>query len=138
MEIDKLNLSLPLNFKKMKNSEINLLKDILCLLLGLPLHFNAWDQLYSIACEKLKNKINASSIDNAKELIDFVGLADLSDDFELFIINKVPESIIKITWGELKSSWDNIWCPPSDDGLLLYLPNNKLILLTHWDVIYYS
>lgn len=119
-------------------SEINLLKDVFCQILRIPNDFKGWGDIYKIASEELKNNIDITGIDNAEDLMNKIGITDLSEDFELYIINEMPEDIYKMNWKNMKILWEKIWCPPMDDGLLLYVPNHKLVLLTHWDVVYYN
>ncbi len=124
--------------KKVLQSEINLLKDICCQILGLRYDFNEWGDLYKIAIETLSNNVVIDNTHEANSLLSKIGVNYLADDLDIFIIDTMPTAVYKLNWGDLKILWDDIWCPPIQDGLLLYIPNHKMLLLTHWDTAYYN
>ena len=124
--------------KKVQQSEINLLKDICCQIFGLSYDFTEWGDLYKIAIENLSNNLLIENTHEAESLLSKLGVNYLKDDFDIFIIDTIPDGVYKLNWGDLKKMWDDIWCPPTQDGLLLYIPNHKMLLLTHWDTVYYN
>lgn len=124
--------------KKVSQPEAKLLGDIISLLLNNEIGINLLPELYKSAYEKLEKKLETDYSCSPEELMHSIGIANLADDYEIYLIAKLPYDIYKTKWDTLKIEWDQIWSPPEDDGLLIYIPNQKLILLTHWDTVYYN
>jgi hypothetical protein len=95
---------------------------------------------YELVRQSLVNEINIpdeSDID-IMAISGMIGLVKMSDPDEVFVIWEFSHGVFKIKWEMLKKAWENIWRSPADDAVILYIPNKKILLVTHWDVIYYS
>jgi hypothetical protein len=95
---------------------------------------------YELVRQSLVNEINVpdeSDID-IMAISEMIGLVEMSDPDEVFVIWEFSHGVFKIKWEMLKKAWENIWRSPADDAVILYIPNKKILLVTHWDVIYYS
>lgn len=94
--------------------------------------------VYHFVLENLPNHFEIEEDCGLEEIFNIVGLPNLPEDVDVFLILEMPDKVIKSTLGQLMIHWEEVWNPPLDDGLLLCIPRQKTILLTHWNVVYYG
>jgi len=95
---------------------------------------------YEILINVLPNKSSIEGDYDLNEILSIVKSIDGNDIKEIvYLIIDFPENIFSISKDELIKAWENVWNPPEDDAITLFFPtNNTTILITHWQMIYYS
>ncbi|SEL95481.1 hypothetical protein [Parapedobacter koreensis] len=57
----------------------------------------------------------------------------------IYVIENFPDKILKLSKKILIDTWEDLWCSPEDDGVVLFIPRvGFTILVTHWGKIYYG
>jgi len=96
------------------------------------------EDFYKTILELLPNKVN---IQNDINLIDCLNKAGYNLDnvlVTIYLICNITNKVIKIDAKDLIEKWEDIWCPPEDDALLIHIPSKGTFLFTHWDILYFD
>lgn len=87
------------------------------------------------------NFVNSKSFDSLDAAIDIeqaLQLIGLLHQQTIIVIWHYPGDMDKFDLKYLVKHWEDIWYGPSDDGICLFFPDDKrMILITHYDTIYY-
>ncbi len=123
--------------KKISEIEKKILQDLFSCIFDLDIKLCSSQDFYKLVHDNLLNTIEVNSDIDLKSLIEKIGHLIINDEDEVFLIDEMPNKIYKFEWGLLKENWEELWSPPSDDMIIIYIPNNNIILITHWDMVYF-
>jgi len=96
------------------------------------------DEFYSVLRRNLANKNEVNLDLDAILYLDCIGLSTINLNDYIFILWELPDQITKLKIRELHRQWEEIWCPPADDGLVILIPYKKCFLITDYDSVYYD
>jgi hypothetical protein len=88
--------------------------------------------------QHLKNYRPFDSLDNDQNIATTLESLRLLTEDNVIVIWKYPHDIDKFKLSYLIKYWEDIWFVPSDEAVCLFFPKAfKMILITHWDVVYF-
>ena len=94
-----------------------------------PTGKTVFQQVYEFMQRKLEAGLDSESgFDN---ILDSFGF-DLDDDSQLFLIWHVDKNIDIVQVKTLRQFWKSIWYGVGDESLIMYAPNNFVILVCDW------
>jgi len=100
--------------------------------------FNHSSEFYSLLRKELPYKIQVENDLDIIQYFDRIGKSKIDLDKNVFIIWESPNQITNIKIRDLHIQWEEIWCPPADDGLVILIPNEKCFLITDYGTLYYN
>lgn len=127
-----------LNYSLLSEVEKNNVINYFSIRLGVNKESINETRFYELLEQNLSNTCNIIDESDLSSMLESIGMEKLSYNQEIILIWKMPDQLVKIKFYELLKHWDEIWCPPADDAIVLRIPNVNTALITHWGTIMYD
>jgi hypothetical protein len=93
---------------------------------------------YNQLRERLKSSMPVNDTTSLTELFEKLNIYVLPVNSSAYLFVQLPVGIFKFMVEDLINYWEDIWMPPADDAIVLYIPSIIILMVTHYDVIYYT
>jgi hypothetical protein len=126
---------IPIECRQPTENDLALLREYISINLGEGTKTN---QIFNIARMKFKNSRIVDGLESNTGFAGALSSLGLLSQSEVIIIWDYPNDVDFFDLKYVTNNWDEMWFGDSDDAVLLFFKQcNRMILVTHYNEIYY-